>query len=195
MLTLTWAFSLNDVCQNRINFITEARSQLDVQFVACYRDKILYRHTPDISNANREYLDPFFFYWFHCFPENVAAFPFFSSWDSLFSIRYNNSYLIEKKKSKTSLKFVWMCVEKPKCEQSTSCLFTKRVTFLRGMPNAYHVLKPVWCLFFVGSHKCAYPTNIKVISDRVNLHFFSPVSPNFPTASALDHSATVTHFH
>ena len=68
------------------------------------------------------------------------------------------------------------------------------------------LLKPVWCLFFVGSRKCAYPTDIELISDRVNLHLFPPVSPNFPTprrthnlsqpsqlsASALNHLATVT---
>ena len=34
---------------------------------------------------------------------------------------------------------------------------------LRGMPKAYHVLKPGWCrFFFVGSHKCAYPTDIRI---------------------------------
>ena len=50
---------------------------------------------------------------------------------------------------------------------------------LRGMPKAYHVLKPVWCLFFVGSHKCAYPKDIEVISDRVK-SLFPPVFPDFP---------------
>ena len=62
--------------------------------------------------------------------------------------------------------------------------------------------------FFVGSHKCAYPTDIEVISDRVKSLLFPPVFPDFPAprgthilfqpsrlpASALDHSATVTHF-
>ena len=51
---------------------------------------------------------------------------------------------------------------------------------LRGMPKAYHVLKPVWCLFFVGSHKCAYPTDIEVISDRVkslSLQYFQTSLP------------------
>ena len=76
------------------------------------------------------------------------------------------------------------------------------------MPKAYHVLKPVWCLFFVGSHKCAYPTDIEVISDGVKSLLFPPVFPDFPApggtqilfqpsrlpARALDHSATKTHF-
>ena len=72
-----------------------------------------------------------------------------------------------------------------------------------------HVLKPDWNLFFVGSHKCAYPTDIELISDRVDWFIFPTVLPNFPaprrtpilpkpsqffSASALDHSATVTHF-
>ena len=66
------------------------------------------------------------------------------------------------------------------------------------------------CLFFffVGSHKCAYPTGIALNSDRVDLLLYSSVFPNFPaairthivsqpsrlSASALDHSATVTQF-
>ena len=77
-----------------------------------------------------------------------------------------------------------------------------------GMPKAYHVLKPISCLFFVGSHKCAYSTDIQVISARVKSLLFPPVFPDFPAprgthilfqpsrlpASALDHSATKTHF-
>ena len=72
-----------------------------------------------------------------------------------------------------------------------------------------HVLKPGWDLFFVGSHKCAYPTDMELISDRVDWLLFPPVFPIFPaprrtpilpkpsryfSASALNHSATVTHF-
>ena len=79
---------------------------------------------------------------------------------------------------------------------------------LRGMPKAYHVLKPGWCeilFFFVGSHKCAYPTDIELGSDRVNLRLYPSVYPNFPAPfrnhilymrfaimCALDHSATAT---
>ena len=60
----------------------------------------------------------------------------------------------------------------------------------------------------IGSHKCAYPTDIELSSDRMNLLLYPSVFPNFPAAirtnvlyhpsqlsvSALDHSATVKHF-
>ena len=35
-------------------------------------------------------------------------------------------------------------------------------------------------IFFVGSHKCAYPTDIGLSSDRVNLPLYPSVYPNFP---------------
>ena len=62
-------------------------------------------------------------------------------------------------------------------------------------------------IFFVGSHKCTYPTDIELSSDQVNLPLYPSVYPNFPAPvrnhilslrfaimCALDHSATATRF-
>ena len=51
--------------------------------------------------------------------------------------------------------------------------------FLRGMPRLKTGLVSNF-LFFVGSHKCAYPTDIELTSDRVNIPLYPSVYPNFP---------------